>query len=235
MMNKDESDDVPVLKNYKIVVIGAAGHGLAVADAILANGCFTLIGFIDEDLSRSENLGIAPVIGRNADLPHFIDKFGINAVVVAIGDNFVRKLVTEKIRNLAPIDVAFPSVIHPAATIGRKASIGEGSVILAGAVVGPGAVVGNGCLVNTGACLDHHGRMGDYASLSQGAILGGGVIIGEGSAVCTGATINHGKIVGKWSVVGAGALVLDDVPHSVLSYGIPADVHRSRKPNERYL
>jgi sugar O-acyltransferase (sialic acid O-acetyltransferase NeuD family) len=219
----------------RVVVVGAAGHGLVVADAILANSDFTLIGFIDEDSARSENLGIAPIIGRNRDLPRLIGKLGINAVVVAIGDNWVRREVTEKIRNLVPQDIAFPSVVHPAATIGSKARIGAASVVLAGAVIGPGAVLGKGCLVNTGACLDHHGWMDDYASLAQGATLGGAVTLGAGVAVSIGAKISHGKMVGEWSVVAPGAVVLDDVPQGVLSCGIPASVQGSRKPNEKYL
>jgi FlaA1/EpsC-like NDP-sugar epimerase len=87
---------------HRIVLVGAAGHGLVVADAVLACGAFDLVGFIDEDSSRAANLGIAPIIGGNRDLPRLIDELGINAVVVAIGDNWVRKAGTEKIKGLVP-------------------------------------------------------------------------------------------------------------------------------------
>lgn len=224
-----------IVSNSRIVIVGAGGHGAVVADAIQASRGGSLLGFIDEDAAQPKTLGIAPVLGGNRDLPLLIEELEINAVVIAIGDNWLRRAVTEKIRKLIPLGVAFPPVVHPAATIGSKAVLGAGSVILAGAVVGVGTVLGEGCLVNTRASLDHHGRMGNFSSLAQAVSLGGDVAVGEGSNIAIGATVTHGRIVGDWSVVAAGSVVLDDIPRGVFSSGAPAVVRRTREPNEKYL
>ena len=89
--------------------------------------------------------------------------------------------------------------------------------------------------MNTRASLDHHGVLGDYASLAPGVTVGGDVSIGEGGAVAIGATVLHGRSIGDWSVVGAGATVIDDVPDGVVAYGTPARVVREREPGDRYL
>lgn len=205
------------------------------ADAIVASGDFELLGFVDRKPSCVEILGIAPLLGSDENLPGIAEGLRIDAIVVAIGDNDVRKTVMQRLRTSLPSTVSFPAIVHPAATVGFKASLGEGSVTLAGAVIGPGAQVGEGCIINTCASLDHHGVLADYASLAPGVTCGGNVKIGEGSAISIGATVLHGRSVGRWSVVGAGAVVIDDVPDGVVAYGTPARVVRNREPGDRYL
>jgi serine acetyltransferase len=45
----------------------------------------------------------------------------------------------------------------------------------------------------------------------------------------------HARTIGVHCVIGAGALVLADLPDSVLAYGLPARVVRARKEGEPYL
>ena len=218
----------------KLAILGTGGHGLVVADAVLAMGGYELVGFVSGG-DDSAVLGIAPVLGDDRDLLELVTTRRVASVAVAVGDNAVRKTVVERLRDFLPEWVCFPPIVHPVASIGIKASIGDGSVVLAGAVVGPGASVGECCIVNTRASLDHHGVLGDYASLAPGVTVGGDVSIGEGGAVAIGATVLHGRSIGDWSVVGAGATVIDDVPDGVVVYGTPARVVREREPGDRYL
>ena len=218
----------------KLAILGTGGYGLVVADAVLAMGGYELIGFVSGSDDRAV-LGIAPFLGDDSDFVELVTTRRVASVVVAVGDNAVRKTVVERLRDSLPEWVGFPPIVHPMASIGIKASIGDGSVVLAGAVVGPGASVGECCIVNTRASLDHHGVLRDYASLAPGVTAGGDVSIGEGSAVSIGATVLHGRSIGSWSVVGAGATVIEDVPDGVVAYGTPARVVRKREPGDKYL
>ncbi len=220
----------------KLIIVGVGGHGLVVADAVLASGDHELVGFVAKNGgSAGDVLEIAPLLGSDDGLAGFVELHQVTAIVVGIGDNHARRLVTDRLRGALPASVSFPPVVHPSAVVGSGARIGAGSVVLAGTVIGPGAHVEEGCIVNTGASLDHHGVLNDYASLAPGVTTGGNVRIGEGSAVSIGATVLHGRSVGDWSVVGAGALVVDDVPDGVVTYGTPARVIRERVPGDRYL
>jgi len=218
----------------RLVILGTGGHGLVVADAVLAMGGYELLGFVS-DVDDREVLGVAPKLGEESDLFELVSTRGVSSVAVAVGDNAVRKMVVERLRDSLSDRVSFPAIIHPMASIGVKATIGDGSVVLSGAVVGPRACVGEYSIVNTRASIDHHGELGNYASLAPGVTTGGNVSIGEGSAVSIGSTVLHGRAIGKWSVVGADATVIDDVPDRVVAYGTPARVVRDRNPGDNYL
>ena len=84
-----------IVYDSRIVMVGAGGHGAVVVDAIQASRGGSLLGFIYEDAAQSKILGIAPILGVNRDLPLLIGELEINAVVVAIGDNWVRKTVSD--------------------------------------------------------------------------------------------------------------------------------------------
>ncbi len=66
-------------------------------------------------------------------------------------------------------------------------------------------------------------------------ITGGRVRLGERSSIGLGAILRDGIEVGADTVVGAGSLVLQSIPSGVVAYGSPAQVIRSRQPDEPYL
>ena len=225
----------------RLVICGTQGAALVVADAVVAMGTYELVGFIGKQTAQSEDgldegdARCEPVLGDDDHLQSLAAEGKIEAVFVAIGENYLRMAVTRRLQAALPDTIDFPTVIHPAATVAESASCESASLVLAGAVVGPGARLREGCWVNTSASLDHHGQMMPYASLAPGVVTGGNVRIGEGSAICIGAVISHGLVVGDWSVVGAGAAVVRDVPDEVVAFGVPARVVRSRRRDEAYL
>ena len=154
--------------------------------------------------------------------------------IVAIGDNFTRWQMYERIKSIAP-EFKFISTIHPNAIIGRDISISEGSVIMAGVAIGPCSLINRFCILNTNSSLDHDSIMEDFSSLAPNVATGGNVTIGEFSAVCIGANISNGIRIGEHSVIGAGATVIDDIASYKVAYGIPAKVVRDRHPGDKYL
>lgn len=137
--------------------------------------------------------------------------------IVAIGDNRVRQRLGGQM-----------TVIHPWASISRRAEIGKGSFIGARACIGPGAKIGKGAIINTGAIIEHECIVGDYAHVASGAILSGKAQVGDGALVGAGAVIRLGQRVGAWAIVGCGAVVVKDVPAGERWAGNPA-----RKMGER--
>lgn len=187
---------------------------------------FNIIAFTESDPSRIEISGV-PVIPES-------DLDSITPIVVAVGSNFTRKLISKRLQERRPVD-SFATVIHPSASIGREARIGSGSVILQNATLGVGAHIGTGVIINSGAILDHESVVGDFASLAPGSTTGGNVVIGSESAISIGSTVSHGVTIGRQTVIGGQSFVNADIPERCVAYGVPARIIRKRLEDESYL
>lgn len=169
----------------RILVLGAGGHGRAVAEAIGLGSLHTLVGFLD-DSTRQPVLTI-PVLGRITDLGAF--RHLAEAVVVAIGKNSVRQALHERVWS-AGFEIG--TVIHPTAIISPSAIIGRGSTVMAGAIVGAEAELGEGVVVNAGAIVDHHCKVGAFGHLGTGAAMAGGSRLAIGAWMQAGSALGYG-------------------------------------------
>jgi len=217
-----------------IVIIGASGHGSVVLDIIEKEGKYNVVGFIDTYKGKARLKNGYEILGGEDELPYLMEKFNFSAGIVAIGDNWIRKKLADRISAIVP-NFRFVSTIHPQAIIGRDVRIGKGTVIMPGAIINSNSFIGNFCIINTNASLDHDGVMGGYSSLAPRASTGGHVHIGQFSAICLGANVIEGINIGHHTVVGAGSLVVDNIKSHVVAYGAPSKVVRSRDEGEPYL
>lgn len=226
---------LPDSRRTRLVVLGASGHAKVIIDAAKKQGLYELAGIIVKSLDNMPRacLGV-PVLGTDDSLESLVREHGIQAAVVAIGDNFVREQVAAFIQSRYPL-LEFGTIVHPSAQIGEEVAIGRGSVVMAGAVVNTGTTIGEFCIVNSSASLDHDNTVESYASIAPGATTGGNVAIGRAAAICLGAHVLHGRCIGANSVVGAGSVVTNDVPTNAVAYGTPARVQRMRAVGDRYL
>lgn len=213
---------------HDVIIIGAGGHAVSVAETVLAGG-HRIRAFVSESPETDDLLGV-PVVAPDTQP----EQDPSTHVVLAIGDNSQRERAWKRYVGIVG-EARLPAFIHPSAHVSALANIAPGTVILQGAIVGSGAQVGYACLINTGAILDHESALEDYASLAPGAVTGGRVRIGTRSAISIGATLTHGVSVGPDTVIGAASLVTRDVPGNVVAYGIPARVIRPREAADPYL
>lgn len=218
----------------RVALFGASGHARVVADVLERSGLFEIAGLIVSNLPAGTAGFGYRVLGSEMDLPALIDQYGIQAGVIAVGENWARSQFIARIERISPA-MPFVTAVHPSAQIGRDVNIGHGTVIMAGAVVNSGSEIGPFSIVNTKASLDHDGRMGAFTSLAPGVTVGGNVEIGDFSAICLGASVIQRVRIGSHSVIGAGALVIEDVPDRVVAFGVPAVIVRGRAPGDKYL
>lgn len=217
-----------------VLIIGASGHGSVILDAIEKSAAYNVIGFIDSYKPKGGRINGYEILGAISDIPVLMEKFDIIGGIIAIGDNWTRKKVAERISKLAP-SFQYIRVIHPSAVVGKDVTIGRGTVLMPGAVVNANASIGNHCIINTNSSLGHDGRMENYSSLASGVALGGNCYVGRFTAISLGARVIENITILEHTVVGAGSLVLSDIPSNVLAYGSPAKLIRKRKPGEQYL
>ena len=206
----------------ELVIWGASGHALVVADAVRSGREYEIAGFIDDvhPERRGEDFCGAMILGGREQLD-VLPPQGVNKLILGIGDCRARLELSE-FACVKGFQLA--TVIHRRAFVATEASVGCGTVILAGAIVNSATRIGENVIVNTSASVDHECLIEDGAHLGPGVHLGGRVFVGRATWVGIGATVKDRVRIGAGTVVGAGAVVVDDIPDGVLAYGVPARV-----------
>ena len=194
-----------------VTLYGANGHGKVIID-ILISSSISIAAVIDDN-PKTETVLDIPIL-KTADF----DLNLITNLIISIGNNRVRKILSNKLK------VNYMTVIHPTAIISKHAKIGKGTVVMAGAILNPDATIGNHCIINTGAIIEHDCLIEDFVHISPGVSLAGNVSVGEGSHIGINACVIQGVKIGKWVTVGAGAVVLKDLPDYVTAVGNPVRI-----------
>ncbi len=214
-----------------IVVFGAGGHAKVVIDIIEGQNKYHLIGLIDPYKSLDEQHFGYPIVGNRRDYSILKRVYG---GIVAIGDNWTRKEMTELIKSSAP-QFEFIRCVHPRATLGRDVQMGGGTTIMAGVVINSGTVMGEGCIVNTSSSVDHESVLGNFVSIAPNSSTGGCVYIDDFTAIGIGTNIIQKIHIGEHTVVGAGSTVINNLPSYVVAFGTPCRIIKERQKGDRYL
>ena len=196
-----------------VVIIGAGGHAKVIADIILCSGD-NIVGFLDDNKEKQGRIIYEDykVIGKISDAKKYKD----NYFIIAIGENFVRSEISEK------LNVKYYTAIHPKSVIADTVKIGEGSAVMAGAVINPDTKIGKHCIINTSCSIDHDNTIQNYVHISPGAHLAGKVFIEEYTWICAGVTVINNVSISSDVVVGAGATVTKNITMQGTYVGTPA-------------
>ncbi|MFC4320717.1 acetyltransferase [Litchfieldia salsa] len=204
----------------KIAIVGEGGHSKVIQDLIsLLNG-YEIVGIFDDkynELELKEKHYIGPIKAINQFCSFFID----TKVIVAIGDNRIRKSIVSR---LSLSGSTYITLIHPSAIVSQKATLGIGTVVMANAVINSDTYVGDHSIINTGAIVEHDNNIGDFAHISPNATLTGSVQVGDGTHIGAGATVIPNLTIGAWAKVGAGATVIHDIPDFSTAVGVPGKI-----------
>jgi sugar O-acyltransferase (sialic acid O-acetyltransferase NeuD family) len=182
-----------------LLIVGAGGHGRALAEAVLLGQAFQLVGFVDDGADQ-QKIWDWPILGTTAGLENY--RGLADAAIVAIGNNALRERLLNR---LAELGFALPVIVHPAAFVSPRANVGEGSAVMAGAVVGTEAELGRGVIVNCGAVVDHHCKVRDFGHLGVHAAMAGGSVLGRAAWMQAGSALGYGVKVEDGAVLAPGA------------------------------
>lgn len=157
-----------------LVIVGAGGHGRAVAEAAELDGSWSEIVFADDNYPGQSSSGAWRIAGHPSQLSELVGPG--DAVIVAIGNQEARERLMLAHEALG---IPLATVVHPRAYVSPYATVGAGCAIMAGAVVGTAARLGRGVIVNANATVDHDAVVGDFSHLGVGVQLAGGVVVAE--------------------------------------------------------
>jgi len=215
----------------KVVIWGAGGQALVVADAINASGLMEIWCFVDDinhDRAGSHIAGF-PIMGAGG-----LDRAmaeDIRYLIVAIGNNRARTRCAERAVRKG---FELTTVVHPSAVVASWVEVGKGSYVGAGAIINPGARIGKNVIINTKANVAHHCIVEDGAHICPGVTMGGWVKVGKRAWVGLGSTVRDHVTVGCDSLIGVGASVVKDVEEQVVAYGVPARRVREARDNDGF-
>jgi sugar O-acyltransferase (sialic acid O-acetyltransferase NeuD family) len=214
-----------------IAVYGTGGTSRDVLETLEAmnddRGQWNILGFIDDNraLTGKEVLGYQ-VLGTACVLGQ--DPFRRCKIAIGVGNDgnlFVRRSIRESILRLDGSDRdRFPSIIHPSATISRRASLGEGATLLSNVFCSNNTWIGSHALVLQGTVIGHDTILGNYVTMSANIAMGGGVRIGDGAYIGLGAVVYPNITIGRGSRIALGAVVIRDVADGDTVSGNPARV-----------
>ena len=217
-------------KKQKVVIWGASGHAMVVADIVQLSKKYELAGFLDDvHADRHGRPFFGSTILGGAGLLEALYKKGVRSILFGFGDCNARLRLAEAARAKG---FTLATAVHPGAVIARDAVIGAGTVVCAGAVVNPGTRVGENVILNTSSSVNHECLVEDGVHIGPGVHLGGRVRIGRTTWIGIGATVKDRVVIGAGSIIGCGSLVLKDVPEGSIAYGSPARVVRKVAPDD---
>lgn len=199
----------------KIVIVGAGGHAKVVFDILKTNPDYKIVGFISRE-NEDSVLG-CKVLGDDSLLPQLYEE-GVQAGIVAIGNNNVRQKLFAKLQSL---NFQIVNAISPYAVISKYVKLGTGVAIMPGAIVNADTSIGDNVIVNTGATIDHDCKIGDHCHIAPGNHICGTVQIGNGVFSGAGTTIIDGINIGEGSILGAGSVITKNVQDYSLIVGVP--------------
>ena len=192
----------------EILVIGTGGHARFVLATLNAaklpvKGLIT----IDDNYNSDEDILTHKIVGILDDLFNFYN-MGYKVLVLAIGDNKVRKKIYEK---YIKFGFSFPNIIHPFAYVDSSVSIGDANIIGPNVVVGAGVLLGENNIINSSCVIEHETIIGDHCHIAPGAVICGRVIIGDEVMLGANSTIIDKLKIADKTLLGAGSTLIYSV------------------------
>lgn len=205
----------------ELVIIGGSGHAGVVIDAAKLQGKYNPVAVLANPAQSEANLLGVPVIGGDECLPSLIEQYPGLQIIIAIGDNQIRKKLAAKIAASHPT-IKFATIIHPTAIIAPGASIDQGSFIAAGVIINNAAKIAAHVIINTGSVIEHDCSINQFAFIGPKCAIAGNVAIGADAMIGIGTSIIENIQIGEEAVIGAGSSVISNIPAKSKYAGVPA-------------
>jgi|TARA_B110000483_G_scaffold227625_1_gene289583 sugar O-acyltransferase (sialic acid O-acetyltransferase NeuD family) len=204
-----------------LAILGTGGHAKSIYDIVKYN---KKIYFFDKEINLF-NVGNKKFrVKRESELLNSHIR-GISKVIIAIGNNKIRK---KKFDILKKLNYKIVTLIHPKSHIGYGSKIGEGSVVMQGSLINTDSLIGTNCIINSHSSIDHDCIIDNNTHVCPGVIIGGNVKIGKNCWIGLGSKIIQNCIIGDNVFVAAGAVVTKNLKSNTFVKGVPAKYAKKR-------
>ena len=201
------------MKEKNVILVGAGGHGLSLAEFAGEE----IMGY----LSLEENEGMPGIyLGDDSQAAVYISegkKFHIAFVYSKLPVMASRRKLIGKYESSG---AEFATLVSPSAIVTPSSVVGEGSAVMTGAIINR-AILGSHVIVNSGAIVEHDCRIGHNSFIGPGAVVGGFTEIGKNCFIGLGARIGNGLKIGDNVTVAMGATVNKNLIEPGIYHGTP--------------
>ena len=215
-------------KTNKILIIGASGQGKNIALLIEQIGGYEIIGFVDDNLEKKDQIIKGyPVLGN---LDKVLEKFQEINVALAIGNSKVLEKIVTKLKNINNKQIYFPNLIHPTSQFNQTdVQMQEGNIVNANVIFTTDINIGSYNYFNRCCSISHDVKIGNFCLIHAGVHLSGNSNLGNKVWFGVGSTIIQGLKINNNVTRGAGAVILKDVKENAIMVGNPARLLRYKE------
>ncbi len=207
-------------ESLNVIILGAAGTGLMMAETIRRTDGLTFAGLLDDDpAKRADGYGGHKVLGPLDSWPELPDECAFLSSLYGPKRNVDFSMIIERLQIPA---ARWATVVDPSAVVSSSAALARGVFVGPLCVVEPEARLGPWSVLLGSVHLAHHVRLASYAACGNRVSLSGGVQIGQAAFIGAAACVRQYVRVGDHAVIGMGSVVLDDVARGQTVAGNPA-------------
>jgi len=207
----------------KVVIMGASGDGLVVAQAVKDiehyDGSMRVVGFLDDAFTKGDIVSGVEVLGGLASWKLQAQDVKFYPALHKVKKMFLRK---ELIKGLGVPDERWCNVIHPTATIAQDVILGHAVFIASHVTFQPRSSCASFSSVRAGANLGHDSVVSSYCYIGPNATLCGGVMMKEGAHLGPNGVIIDGMVAGAYCIIGAGSVATKNINEFDVCLGNPA-------------
>lgn len=200
----------------ELLLVGYSGHAYVACDIFLSSHRVP-VAYLDNEM-KVNNPYQLEYLGNEYD-DNVIKVLKGKNYFVAIGDNKIRKKVTEFIQK--ETFKKPDNAIHKNSSISLTSIIGQGVMVGNGAIINACSIIGDGVICNTQSVIEHECQIGAFCHIGPCAVLCGNVIVGENSFIGARSVVKEGVSIGDNVVIGAGTVVINDIPSNSKVVGNP--------------
>lgn len=184
----------------RVIILGAGTAGEVVADILLDNPRYEIVGFVDDNPRENFKFyGIEVVYNNVKEFPCKFDRSLYDAVIISFGGNLKSK---NEIYNIYKNEgIRFVNAIHKTVVLSRNIKIGEGNVIGANAYIGTSTCIGNNNWIAANANLDHHNNVGNSNLFAPNFTSPGIVNIGSMNKFGANSSLSNHITIGDSNIV----------------------------------
>ena len=161
-----------------------------------------------------------PILGKDENADEILKKYPSVQLIFSPDLPAVRKKLHLQVYNNHINKIT--TIIHPSATISRRATIGKGVVICNHVNISSQVKIGDFVRCNTYANIMHDSTIGNYVTIAPNAVILGNCIINESAYIGANATLLPGMQIGIGATIGAGSVITRHVPVHTIVKGVPA-------------
>jgi len=194
-----------------IILIGAGAHARSVSDALLEINPSIKIIYLDSNSKGGEKLYGFNVV---SSLPDGLEK---TPILVAIGDNTIRRKIFDKIDNHPKANV-----ISAKAYVSKRSKLATGIFVGNFCHIGTEAEIGDNTIINNGSIVEHEVKIGSHCHLCPGVTVAGRVKIGDKVFLGVGSNVINNVSICSNVIVGAGSTIVSNITEPGTYVGVPA-------------